>query len=457
MQPLIRSALGGEVSGYDPPPVPGDVRLFMDLRGRLTSLRAIPPWAEFSSVQAPAPDWRALFEAAGLDIAKFTPTAPTIQPQVFADSRMAWKGTLPHLGDEPVRVEAAAFRGKPVYFEWVLPSDPYWSEQTKESGEQFWRSFRPLQFTFLGVMALVAGGTVLLAVRNLRLGRGDRKGASRLGLLVFGLQMAYCVLTEHHVADLLGEWSLIVIDFCGAVALALMAGVLYLALEPYVRRLWPETIVSWTRLLSGQLRDPLVGRDVLAGMAIASAVMILQVPITWCTLHFDLWGPYPGSTPYNFLRGGRYAAGELLGGALFMLSYALIVMMFLLILRIVLRRPWIAGTAFCLGWCGVGYAQYAMWLPSTPAVLVMLIGVLLFGIAMLFLLTRFGLVATIAALVAGADQFPATTDMSAPYFGISLIPAAAVLALAIYGFKLSLAGQPLFRGDLLGVDAAPRR
>src|SRR5258708_35681806 len=42
---------------------------------------------------------------------------------------------------------------------------------------------------------------------------------------------------------------------------------LYIALEPYVRRRWPNTIISWSRVLSGGgLRDPLVGRGVLGGI-----------------------------------------------------------------------------------------------------------------------------------------------------------------------------------------------
>ncbi len=39
----------------------------------------------------------------------------------------------------------------------------------------------------------------------------------------------------------------------------------YIAIEPIVRRSWPELLFSWSRLLSGRFRDPLVGRDLLAG------------------------------------------------------------------------------------------------------------------------------------------------------------------------------------------------
>ena len=38
-----------------------------------------------------------------------------------------------------------------------------------------------------------------------------------------------------------------------------------MALEPYVRRRWPDVLISWTRLLSGKVWDPLIGRDVLTG------------------------------------------------------------------------------------------------------------------------------------------------------------------------------------------------
>ena len=44
------------------------------------------------------------------------------------------------------------------------------------------------------------------------------------------------------------------------------AWLIYISLEPYVRRWWPHTLISWARLLSGRVRDPLVGRDVLAGL-----------------------------------------------------------------------------------------------------------------------------------------------------------------------------------------------
>ncbi len=43
------------------------------------------------------------------------------------------------------------------------------------------------------------------------------------------------------------------------------AWLLYVALEPFARRVWPERLVSWTRLLAGNAGDPMVARDVLIG------------------------------------------------------------------------------------------------------------------------------------------------------------------------------------------------
>ena len=44
--------------------------------------------------------------------------------------------------------------------------------------------------------------------------------------------------------------------------------------QAVVRRRWPERIVSWTRLLAGRIQDPMVGRDILIGIA-AGGLMVL--------------------------------------------------------------------------------------------------------------------------------------------------------------------------------------
>jgi hypothetical protein len=50
----------------------------------------------------------------------------------------------------------------------------------------------------------------------------------------------------------------------------------YLALEPYVRKLWPKALISWSRILAGRFRDPMVGRDILAGVTLGLLITVLS-------------------------------------------------------------------------------------------------------------------------------------------------------------------------------------
>ena len=50
--------------------------------------------------------------------------------------------------------------------------------------------------------------------------------------------------------------------------------ILYIAIEPYLRRLWPRTMISWARALEGRWRDPLVGRDALLGAVATGAICL---------------------------------------------------------------------------------------------------------------------------------------------------------------------------------------
>ena len=69
-----------------------------------------------------------------------------------------------------------------------------------------------------------------------------------------------------------------------------MLWIVYLALEPYVRRFWPDGILGWTRLLSGYVRDPRVGRDLLTGCVIGTVMGLLDGAI-------DLLPPLFGYPP----------------------------------------------------------------------------------------------------------------------------------------------------------------
>jgi serine/threonine-protein kinase len=265
----------GMVTAPDDPPLRYSEEAFVTLgsRGQLRSLTVIPRReAPSSPVPPSAPDWALLFSEAGLDMAAFKAIPPVTTPSFYADTRAAWQGVLPN-GEGPVRVEAAAFEGKPVRFDIVAPWTDVTEFRTLLRGDQVW----------IGVLAVVVlfsmiGGGLFFARRNLRLGRGDRRGAARLALFAPCASLVGFTFVAHHVASF---WEVeLVLMFIGATLLSMgLTWTLYIGLEPFVRRRWPQVLVSWSRLLSGEWRDPLVGRDVLVGCA-AGVTTALLVRLT---------------------------------------------------------------------------------------------------------------------------------------------------------------------------------
>src|ERR1700675_3613553 len=96
---------------------------------------------------------------------------------------------------------------------------------------------------------------------------------------MFALEMLLWVWRGHFVPSL-DLFFLFVLAVSTALCISGTTWILYLALEPWVRRRWPQAIISWSRLLSGQFRDPLVGRDILFG-TILGAIWILVFQIRY--------------------------------------------------------------------------------------------------------------------------------------------------------------------------------
>jgi hypothetical protein len=76
------------------------------------------------------------------------------------------------------------------------------------------------------------------------------------------------------------------------------------------------------------------------------------------------------------------------------------------------------------------------------------VNILFFGL-MVFTLMQFGLLAVAAALFVAVflNQFPLNTDLSVWYAGDTVFTVVTVLAIALFGFRTALAGQPLFKMD----------
>jgi hypothetical protein len=210
----------------------------------------------------------------------------------------------------------------------------------------------------------------------------------------------------------------------------------YVSFEPYVRRLWPGTLISWTRLLHGRMRDPLVGRDVLAGALggiVLAGMSIVQLHLVG------------GGSPDEFvgsalesLRSSRQTVGILTWGVLDGLQYALGGLFFVLLVRMLIPRTWVAAGALIV--------------LSTPLILggtsglVGFLGALTIGIVNVTILLRIGLLAYAVTLICERilSHVPITLDPHSWYFDSSILVLLFVAAIAAYGFIVSLGDRPMF-------------
>jgi serine/threonine-protein kinase len=435
---------GETITADDPPEtISGMVRVLLDTEGRLRLFSAVPPQRETpgqpQGQQTPAPDWSALFDEAGFNLANFQPVESTWTPRHAYDARAAWDGAYPAQPQIKIHVEAASYRGKPVYFEVINPWDqPLWQETPRQSA-----SDRAL-VTLLIIIAIVAMvGSALLALRNLRLGRGDRRGAFRLALFYVVVQMLSYLFDAHHTWTA-SEILLFLKQLRMALFMASFLWLMYIALEPYVRRRWPEGIIGWTRLLSGDFRNPLVGRDVLIGMVFGAALIVNNYLVELVPKWLG-WPPAPPFIDGQRLLGVRYFVWGLSSLFTSSLFIAFVFLFMLLLLFIVLRRKWLAALA---GWL-ILVTGLSLAFASSPAPsrFFALTGSLI----IVSVLYRYGLLAMISAMFVFHSWvfFPLTTKLSAWWAG-DFIPVIIIYAaLAIYAFYTSLAGQSLVHGKLL--------
>jgi serine/threonine-protein kinase len=198
---------------------------------------------------------------------------------------------------------------------------------------------------FLVVLSLLIVSSAALARHHLQAGRGDRRGAFRLAGVIFGLGMLSWLLEAHHVADRDGEMQILGRGAGQALLITAILWLLYLALEPYVRRYWPHTIISWTRVLGGAFHDPHVGRDTLMGVAWAAGIALL-LSLTTPAADWLGYGPHMPRFAYlDAYLGPGVVLGAIVGLPLNAISLSVAALLLLLLLKLVLRRErWAALT-----------------------------------------------------------------------------------------------------------------
>ena len=432
-----------DVNVSDPPmDISGMTLVILDVRGRLVRFEANPPQSEPQPAENSQTNWSLPFTEAGLDIQNYRDTESKWTPPFFADERKAWEGTHVDHPEVPVRIEAAAFHGKPVYFQIVAPWDRP-SRETQFSGSAGMKA-SGIILTVVFFCALIAA--LVTARHNLKVGRGDVKGALRLVLFIFSLITLAQLITADHVPTLSGEIALfyqiasLALFYCGLV------WVFYVAVEPFIRRRWSELIISWSRLLAGDFRDPMVGRDILVG----GVMGLLHTAAIYSMFLLPHWFghaiPPLDGVDRETLRGLGGIIGHTLFGLAVPIFFAVATPFLLLLFLAVLRRKWLAVGAL---WLFVFLANGLAFASRGPSV--GWIGPFVIATVTVVSIARFGLLAHYAFFFFWNLSFGValTADFSKWYASGTIFCFVVLISVAVYGFYTSLAGQPLFKGKLL--------
>ena len=434
-------SLGVVLPGDPPDLISGECEVSLDPQGHLLEFTAVPPEME-TSLQTPAsPNWGGLFVAAGLDASRFKTVAPQWTPLAATDSRAAWIGTWPGHPELPLRVEAASFGGKFVYFRLISP----WTVAARMPQEQSSTGEKIQGIVGIVIVLMVFLLGIVMAQSNFRSGKSDGRGATRLAFVAFLLMSVAFLLLAHHTPSS-SEFK----TLFRAIAMGLCSGatswLLYVALEPHVRKRWPNSLISWERLLAGQMRDPVVGRDLLLGglagvfWAVASRTHILlpgwlrQIPSR------------PDFLPdFATLSGFRMMIGGILVDVASYVAFSLFCFFIFFLIRLVVRKHW-----WAVGFTLLLVALASVW-GDHPA-LDAAYELVLWGVG-LGVLIRFGLLALVMALCINGvlEDFPLTANLSAWYAEPTIFIFCFVLAVAVFGFYTSTAGKQRFGG--ISLDA----
>ena len=432
----------GNVTEFEPPlNVANMANVKLDARGRLFEFVAVPPTA--APEEKTESDWNALFTEAGLDVSKFEEIESNQTPPIFADEKRAWKGVLADSPDIPVRVEAAFFSGKPVYFRVAAP----WNSANEEAGIAGSTSYKIGVGAVISIYFLVIVGSIYLAYRNLKVGRGDLRGALKLTIFLFLLHFAGQIIYADHVPSVWGEMSIIYQTFSYSLVSALFVGLIYIALEPFVRRYWSELLISWNRLLKGDFRDPLIGRDALVGGILGIGhtlgINLGALFVAWIIGTNGVLNEAFAFHPVNGFSGTifivtNFLADAVLGG--FILLFILLGF-YMLLKRKNLSVFLLFFLMFALQSLFFVLTQHWGFIFSA------IINSACFALA----LSRFGLVGVISFWMCFylSYLFPVTFDSSNLYFPNTIMTFVLAFGLAIYAFYISIAGQKIFETKIL--------
>jgi serine/threonine-protein kinase len=254
------------------------------------------------------------------------------------------------------------------------------------------------------------------------------------------VQVALWICRGHFAASM-GTFGMAILAICTAIFYGFTVYIMYIALEPHVRRRWPQTLISWTAILTRHWRDPIVGRDVLVGLAAGIGVPVVVQTVDALVLGSNL---DPQLGPTEVLLGLRSTLTVCLRSVPHGIRDTLASFLLLFLLRALLRNQWLTGAAFAL------LFTIPTFLGSQHPIVDGLETLLAYGLVAA-VAWRFGLLALGVYIFSNGvvESTQATLHTGAWYFGNDLFLLAFILGLAVWGCYTSMAGQKLWKQNLL--------
>ncbi|HYX20847.1 MAG TPA: hypothetical protein VFA98_08385, partial [Thermoanaerobaculia bacterium] len=363
---------------------------------------------------------------------------PRWSPRGFATERNAWEGPHPDRPGVTMRIEAASYAGRPVSFLWLGPWAP------REKGSASSMASTNGELVFEGILFLCLLGGALLVRNNLRSGRSDRRGATRFAVAIGALTLVMWIFGGHHVWNSDEGW-LFLEALSNAAGTGLIYWILYVALEPFARRRWPEMLISWQRALSGRWRDPLVGRDALVGAVVGAVAGLIVGPVSvLLPMRLGLSGTLPEILGDAAPVTPGVALAWRLVTCVTAVFWVLGIVFFLVLVRRFVRAGWLAGLIVTLIFSGpyleASRGQFLLWPLGLISVAIVVFTTVRFGVLA-------AIVAETCARLVTYDFISGDPSNWAFYAG--MIAVVMIAALAGWGAKTALAGKPLFGGEAL--------
>jgi hypothetical protein len=376
--------------------------------------------------------------------AKFVAHADTVAAWRLSDSTAADTTLVAAaIGGHVVQVETYAGPRRDPLGKLAVTSDD------RKPGVLIW-----IVIMFYLVVPLV--GSIFLARQNLRARRGDIRGA-----LVVGISIVVLYQLHHLFSTNVGEVGLLGIVIGGTTGApmghALIHGatmaLAYLAIEPYVRRLWPSVLVSWARLVAGRFRDPIIGRDILIGVAFAALAQLIYLGTQ--SLERSLGISSDPARLSNGMLSTMISAPQILALVAYAMAIgflrATIFYTLLVIFRFVFRKNLFAAIATLLFFVAtdLDFSSKALAVNALSAVLVTGLGV---AIAL-----RFGYVVLLVTWFVGTltEGLAWTLDFNSWVAPQAMFAWGIMLALLAYGFVTAVGGKSIFSDPLSDPVAAP--